>query len=99
MGTHVNLVDLVDDGVATVFTSVEQLSNYTKSSGKYFPRENLHAGDLLKCLLRHILDPSKDSGRTQNRTRGRGRGRGNGGGNGNGSRGRGRRGRGSRRPI
>ncbi|KAF9471705.1 hypothetical protein BDN70DRAFT_767230, partial [Pholiota conissans] len=62
MTTHVNLVDLVDvfesDKVATVFDTVEELSRYTMATGKYFPREDIDAGDLLKHLLRPILNPS-----------------------------------------
>ncbi|KAF8798628.1 hypothetical protein BYT27DRAFT_6897267 [Phlegmacium glaucopus] len=108
METHVNMVDLVSNGVARVFSSVEELSRYTISSGKYFPKESVHAGELLQHLLRHILDPSKDSGRTRNSTGGRGRGGrgrggrglglGRGGGNGVGkANGRGRKSRGKRR--
>ncbi|KAF8798626.1 hypothetical protein BYT27DRAFT_7183660 [Phlegmacium glaucopus] len=92
MSTHVNLVDLVDNGVVTQFSSVEELSKYTISNNKYFPKENAYAGELLRHLLRHILHPSQDSGRTRNSTQERGRGNGSGSGNGNG-RGRGSRGK------
>ncbi|KAF8957582.1 hypothetical protein BDZ97DRAFT_1762839 [Flammula alnicola] len=70
MNTHVNLVDLVDvfqsRRQVMIFRSVEELSEYTstKETGKYFPKQNVYAGDsLLKYLLRQILDPSKDFGR------------------------------------
>ncbi|KJA16384.1 hypothetical protein HYPSUDRAFT_147812 [Hypholoma sublateritium FD-334 SS-4] len=62
--THVNLVDLVDgfnQGVfVTVFRTVHELSAYTTSTGKIFPRQNIHAGNLLKYLLRHIMHPELD---------------------------------------
>ena len=81
--THVNLVDLVDNGTVRIFNSVEELSNYSKKEGKIFPLEEAHAGELLRYLLRHIMDPSKDSdrgaGRRGQHSRGRGgRGRGRG---------------------
>jgi len=75
--THVNLVDLVDNsGTARIFGSVEELSTYTRSTGKIFPREMAYAGELLQYLLRHIMDPSKDSRRGSGRRGQRGRGRG-----------------------
>ena len=63
-----NLVDLVDgyensDRTITKFTSVKALSEYTISTGKYFPRANVHAGDLLKYLLRQILRPPSETQR------------------------------------
>ena len=66
--THVNLVDLVDGFEnpkrrIKKFTSVKALSEYTISNGKYFPRANVHAGDLLKYLLRHILCPPSETQR------------------------------------
>lgn len=82
--THVNLVDLVDvfdqGGIAMQFGSVEALSEYTISTGKFFPRDDMDAGDLLKHLLRHILNPSQNhhhhrGGRGGGRGRGSGRGR------------------------
>ena len=73
-----NLVDLVDgyensDRTITKFTSVKALSEYTISTGKYFPRANVHAGDLLKYLLRQILRPPSE---TQRHRRGERRRRG-----------------------
>ncbi|KAF8176941.1 hypothetical protein BJ912DRAFT_884416 [Pholiota molesta] len=80
--THVNLVDLVDvfdqGGIAKQFESVEALSEYTIETGKFFPRDDMDAGDLLNHLLRHILDPSRNGhrvGRTGGRGKGSGRGR------------------------
>lgn len=56
-----NLVDLVDSkrsGVAVEsFPSEVALSEYTKNTGKFFPRDNAHAGGLLKFLLRRIDHP------------------------------------------
>jgi hypothetical protein len=31
------------------------IGNYTNNMGKYFPRENAHAGGILRYLLRTIL--------------------------------------------
>ncbi|KAF8550040.1 hypothetical protein OG21DRAFT_518669 [Imleria badia] len=59
--THVNLVDLVDGHLpghhVRVFDSERELSEYTRHTGKYFPKENAYAGGFLRFLLRHILDP------------------------------------------
>jgi hypothetical protein len=74
---HVNIVDLVDTPNTgqrvKVFDSVQQLSAYTKDSGKYFPKENAYAGGVLKFLLREILNPpAARTGRTRGgRKRGR----------------------------
>ncbi|KAF8879697.1 hypothetical protein BD779DRAFT_1122640 [Infundibulicybe gibba] len=80
--THVNLVDLVElprrDAGEKVqkYSSVQELSDYTKNTGKYFPKENAHAGGVLKFLLRQILNPSAERENWGGRGRGRGRGRG-----------------------
>lgn len=59
----VNIVDLIDtpvtQGPIVHFKSEEALSEYTKSKGKYFPAHSVHAGGLLKFLLRKIDDPRK----------------------------------------
>lgn len=64
--THVNLVDLTDSFTSgksvTIFESEVALSEYTKAHGRFFPRENAHAGNLLKHLLRHIFNPSGNRG-------------------------------------
>ena len=64
--THVNLIDLTDSFTSgksvTIFESEGELSEYTKENGLYFPRENAHAGNLLKYLLRHIRNPSANRG-------------------------------------
>lgn len=71
---HVNLVDLVDSfgtrEKARIFPTVVDLSKYTIAHKKFFPRDNAHAGSLLRFLLRHILNPelARDEG-------GHGRGR------------------------
>jgi len=78
--THVNIVDLLDTpetGKAVVlFDSEEQLSIYTKDSGKFFPLDEAHAGGLLKFLLRRILNPHLSGRGKRGRRTGRGRGRG-----------------------
>lgn len=43
-----------------MFESERDLSQYTISTGKFFPRENAYAGGLLRYLLRHILHPRDD---------------------------------------
>ncbi|KAH9894284.1 hypothetical protein C8Q73DRAFT_511452 [Cubamyces lactineus] len=59
--THVNIVDFVEApmvGMAVrTFDSEEQLSVYTKETGKFFPRGDVNAGSLLRYLLRQILHP------------------------------------------
>ncbi|KAG8707082.1 hypothetical protein FRC08_000709 [Ceratobasidium sp. 394] len=59
--TYVNIVDLVDIPVTQnqveLFDGEQELSEYTKRTGKYFPRENAYAGGLLKFLLRRIDYP------------------------------------------
>ncbi|KAG8754330.1 hypothetical protein FRC11_006712, partial [Ceratobasidium sp. 423] len=59
----VNLIDLVDTPYtgkpAKHFKSEAELSEYTRCTGKYFPRDNVYAGDLLKYLLRQIMAPGK----------------------------------------
>ena len=76
--THVNLVDLVDlvgtQETAQTFPTEVALSEYTRSTENYFPKENAYAGNLLRFLLRRILHPKYSSNES-----GRGRGRGRGG--------------------
>ncbi|KAG2354028.1 hypothetical protein BDR07DRAFT_1454263 [Suillus spraguei] len=75
--THVNIVDLVDTESTgesvTVFASEVDLSEYTKATGKFFPRDNAYAGGLLRYLLRRIMNPrqhvSRFSRKTQSRRR------------------------------
>ena len=69
--THVNLVDLVTNhpGRARVFESEEQLSRYTRLNKRFFPKENAYAGDLLRYLLRHILNPDPERRGTRRRLR------------------------------
>ncbi|KAK7686087.1 hypothetical protein QCA50_010899 [Cerrena zonata] len=56
---HVNLVDLLDyhrSGIPVpIFSTVEELRNYTKRSHKIFPRQQAKAGGVLKFLLRRIF--------------------------------------------
>jgi hypothetical protein len=54
---HVNLVDLVDCSGHNVelFSSLEELREYTIESRKFFPKGSAYAGGILKFLLREIL--------------------------------------------
>lgn len=57
---HVNLVDLVDaprtGKPVMLFPNLKQLREYTISHEKYFPKEDAHAGGLLRFLLRDIVN-------------------------------------------
>ena len=59
LDTHVNLCDLLDDarnGCKThIFSTEDQLREYTINSGRIFPKEDAYAGGLLRYLLRDIL--------------------------------------------
>ncbi|KAI9428380.1 hypothetical protein H4582DRAFT_752056 [Lactarius indigo] len=62
LGTHVNLVDLVDDSKKDrprIFETEEQLSVYTMATGKYFSKAVAKDGGVLRALLRHIDAPHK----------------------------------------
>ncbi|KAG9308519.1 hypothetical protein JVU11DRAFT_11863 [Chiua virens] len=65
-GKFVNLVDLVDANNSPMkvglFETERQLSEYTLSTGKFFPGENAHAGKLLRLLhlRRQIVHPRND---------------------------------------
>ncbi|KAF2008253.1 hypothetical protein BU24DRAFT_429504 [Aaosphaeria arxii CBS 175.79] len=54
---HVNLVDLVDTPGQDVelFTSLNELRNYTLETKKFLPKKSAYAGGLLKFLLREIF--------------------------------------------
>lgn len=58
--THVNLVDFIQapdpEKPVPTFSSEDALSAYTRSARKFFPRGDIKAGSLLRCLLRHIRD-------------------------------------------
>lgn len=60
----VNIVDLVDTPTTQEpvvhFETERALSEYTKSTGKFFPAESAYAGGLLKFLLRRIMNPRED---------------------------------------
>ena len=53
-------MDLVDTGstgeCATEFDTLEELKEYTITTGKFFPKESAYAGGMLKFLLREILN-------------------------------------------
>ncbi|CEL57026.1 hypothetical protein RSOLAG1IB_08279 [Rhizoctonia solani AG-1 IB] len=59
--SYINICDLVDSPVLNTkvihFNSEEELSAYTKRTGKFFPLEDAHAGGLLRFLLRKIRHP------------------------------------------
>ena len=59
INTHVNLSDLLDttrQGTRVhVFASEEELREYTRETGRVFPKEEAYAGGLLKYLLREIF--------------------------------------------
>ena len=59
----VNLVDLVDmpnTGLPVRhFKTEKRLSRYTKRTEKIMPRDDAHAGGILKYLLRQIRFPRK----------------------------------------
>ena len=59
INTHVNLCDLLDTTLqgtrVHVFVSEEELREYTKETGRVFPKEEAYAGGLLKYLLRQIF--------------------------------------------
>ena len=59
-GKFVNLVDLVDTPstglCAAQFNTLQELKEYTITTGKFFPKESAYAGGMLKFLLREILN-------------------------------------------
>lgn len=58
MSTHVNICDLVDApllGKPKLFPTEAALAEYSKGTGKIFPRSNIYAGSLLRFLLRRIF--------------------------------------------
>ncbi|KAG0705570.1 hypothetical protein DFH29DRAFT_905992 [Suillus ampliporus] len=73
--TYVNIVDLIDTKVTgepvMVFVSEVRLSEYTKRTGKVFPRESAYAGGLLRYLLRRIRNPRPEQVRSGRKTRSR----------------------------
>ncbi|CDO74042.1 hypothetical protein BN946_scf185043.g92 [Trametes cinnabarina] len=60
--THVNLVDFIEAPLSgnpiKTFKSEVALSKYTQETKKYFPRDDVNSGSLLRCLLRQIKNPS-----------------------------------------
>ncbi|KAJ3850370.1 hypothetical protein EV368DRAFT_45453 [Lentinula lateritia] len=78
---HVNICDLVDhkEDVPTKFPSEAALAQYSRDSGKIYPRENAHAGGLLRSLLRQIYGKYHGQQREGvQRRRGQGQGSGHG---------------------
>ncbi|CAE6357636.1 unnamed protein product [Rhizoctonia solani] len=68
---YVNLIDLVDmpnTGVPVrLFKREYDLSEYTLKTDKIFPKDDAHAGGLLKHLLRNIIAPRR-GGKTRAKT-------------------------------
>ena len=63
---HVNLVDLLEAasrGRPKMFDTETDLAEYTRKTGKIFPRNDVDAGSLLKSLLRHIFNPDSSRGK------------------------------------
>ncbi|TEB26967.1 hypothetical protein FA13DRAFT_1691786 [Coprinellus micaceus] len=62
--THVNLLDLTENHInkreIKRFPTVKALSEYTKGTGRFFPRDDVQEGGLLCHLLRHINNPRID---------------------------------------
>lgn len=60
LGKFVNLAGLVDAGntgkCASEFDSLEQLKEYTISTGKFFPKDSAYARGMLKFLLCEIFN-------------------------------------------
>ncbi|KAF8470433.1 hypothetical protein DFH94DRAFT_771202 [Russula ochroleuca] len=56
---HVNLVDLVEGSREDIqiFKSEKKLSEYTRRTEKFFPKEDAADGGVLRALRRHILAP------------------------------------------
>ena len=67
---HVNLVDLVEGSRENIriFESETELSEYTRNTNKFFPKENAADGGVLRALRRHILAP-RDSRHLSRATR------------------------------
>lgn len=59
--SHVNICDLLDAPLIgrrpQRFSSELELSRYTNKRGRYFPKDHVYAGSLLKYLLRNIYIP------------------------------------------
>lgn len=54
-----NLVDLIDrraaaGGAVVVFASLKLLRDYTRTTGKYFPKNPAREGGILKVLMRDM---------------------------------------------
>ncbi len=64
---HVNLVDLVegDKKEVHIFRTEKELSEYTRETGKFFPKEDAADGGVLRALRRHILAPRDDAPRNK----------------------------------
>lgn len=59
------MVDLIEvqrncGGRVTIFSSVDELRDYTIETRKYFPLDSLESGAILKHLLRPILQANNN---------------------------------------
>ncbi len=57
------MVDLINcqrtgQGELRIFRNLAELREYTRGTGRYFPKDSLKAGALLKNLLREIFGTS-----------------------------------------
>ena len=75
LSANVNLIDLVDypntGKPVAMFKSEKDLSEYTMREEKIFPRKNVHAGSLLRHLLRRIFNPPPPDSTPRKRYRAR----------------------------
>ena len=64
--SHVNICDLLAapflGQAPTRFTTEVALSEYTRRTERYFPKEDVAKQSLLGYLLRHILNPRLERG-------------------------------------
>ncbi len=65
MRAHVNLIDLIDvfgtGRLAKTFRKGKAAGEYTRRTGKYFPRDDKDAGDLLNFLLQRKWPEASDN--------------------------------------
>ena len=58
LSTYVNIIDLIhlpqSQNPLQTFESIEELADYTRETGKYFPTRRVRIRGLLGTLLRHI---------------------------------------------
>ncbi|KAJ3746104.1 hypothetical protein DFH05DRAFT_1483715 [Lentinula detonsa] len=74
---HVNICDLVDhkEDVPQKHSTEDELAEYSRRTGKIYPRENAYAGGLLRFLLRQITGEYHGKRRDRGQQRGGRKGR------------------------